>query len=120
MTPVPPFRASDVNVDARVDRELVFHFGDAGGIAGGALGIPHLGVRAHRAAQDRLVALDLDTDALSVELGAPFQRLPDPLLHVGRGWPRLSARLRQCRHPGDWAPSASRRRLLFESPCRYA
>src|SRR3989440_11906496 len=86
--PVPPFPASDVNVHARVDRELVFHFGDAGGIAGGALGIPHLGVRAHGAAQDGLVALQLDTDALSVELGAPFQRLPDPLLHVGRGRPR--------------------------------
>src|SRR6267378_6629552 len=64
MTPIPPFCASDVNVDARVDRKIVLHFGDAGGIAGGALGIPQLRVRAHGAAQDRLVALDLDTDPL--------------------------------------------------------
>src|SRR5256885_13111620 len=106
MTPVPPFRASDVNVDARVDRELVLHFGDAGGIAGGARGIPHLGVRADGAAQDRLIALDLDADALSVELGTPFQRLPDPLLHVGWGRPRPHSD--QVRHALDAREVADR------------
>ena len=93
MTPVPVLRASDVDVHARVDRKLVLHFGDAGGIAGGALGIPHLGVGAHGATQNHLVALDLDTDAPSVELGAPFQRLPDPLL---RQQPYLNRMKRIC------------------------
>src|SRR5438094_7082004 len=116
IAPVPPLFRVRRHVDARVDRELVLHFGDAGGIAGGALGIPHLGVGAHGAAQNRLVALELDTDALSIELGAPFQRLPDPLLYVGRGRPRPHGD--QVRHALDARQVAdfTLRRLLLVVP----
>src|SRR6266542_2375548 len=86
-------------VRVRIDGEPVVDLADAGGVASGPLGIAHLGVRAYRAAQDRLIAVHLDGDVVRVERGAPLQRFLDPLFHVRRRGPHPHRD--QVRHPLD-------------------
>jgi len=72
---------------AGIDGQLVLHVGDARRVTCRTFGVPELGVRAHLSAQDRHVPLDVDGDALGVELRATLQGLLDLLFDVGRRGP---------------------------------